>query len=57
LEDKLCVEAVKTGQEILTEQQESMLEEEKGLKGKEKKKGEKEKRERTDIKIGEKEKP
>ncbi len=34
-----CVEAVKTGQKILTEQQESMLEEEKGLKRKKKKKG------------------
>ena len=32
---KLCVEAVKTGQKILTEQQESMSEE-KGLKGKRK---------------------
>ena len=32
---KLCVEAVKTGQKILTEQQESMSEEEKGLKRKE----------------------
>ena len=32
-------EAVKTGQEILTEQQESMSEEEKGLKRKRKKKG------------------
>lgn len=36
---KLCVEAVKTGQKILTEQQESMSEEEKGLKRKRKKKG------------------
>jgi hypothetical protein len=36
LEDKLCVEAVKTDQKILTEQQESMSEE-KGLKGKKKK--------------------
>lgn len=35
---KLCVEAVKTGQKILTEQQ-SMSEEEKGLKRKKKKKG------------------
>ena len=35
----LCVEAVKTGQKILTEQQESMSEEEKGLKRKRKKKG------------------
>ena len=35
---KLCVEAVKTGQKILTEQQESMSEEEKGLKRKRKKK-------------------
>ena len=35
---KLCVEAVKTGQKILTEQQESMSEE-KGLKRKRKKKG------------------
>ena len=33
---KLCIEAVKTGQKILTEQQESMSEEEKGLKKKEK---------------------
>ena len=30
---KLCVEAVKTGQKILTEQQEIMSEEEKGLWG------------------------
>jgi hypothetical protein len=45
--DKLCVEAVKTDQKILTEQQESMSEEEKGLKGKKKKK-----REKTDIKRG-----
>jgi hypothetical protein len=44
LEDNRCVEAVKTGQKILIEQQESMSEEEKGLKGKKKKKGEKEKR-------------
>ena len=36
---KLCVEAVKTGQKILTEQQENMSEEEKGLKRKRKKKG------------------
>jgi hypothetical protein len=36
---KLCVEAVKTGQKTLTEQQESMSEEEKGLKRKKKKKG------------------
>ncbi len=36
---KLCVEAVKTGQKILTEQQESMSGEEKGLKRKRKKKG------------------
>jgi hypothetical protein len=36
---KLCVEAVKTGQKILTEQQESMSEEEKGFKRKRKKKG------------------
>ena len=36
---KLCVETVKTGQKILTEQQESMSEEEKGLKRKRKKKG------------------
>ena len=35
---KLCVEAVKTGQKILTEQQESMSEKEKGLKSKKKKK-------------------
>ena len=35
---KLCVEAVKTGQKILTEQQESMSEEEKGLKRKRKRK-------------------
>ena len=35
---KLCVEAVKTGQKILTEQQESMSEK-KGLKRKRKKKG------------------
>jgi hypothetical protein len=35
---KLCVEAVKTGQKILTEQQENMLEDEKGLKRKRKKK-------------------
>ena len=35
---KLCVEAVKTGQKILTEQQENMSEE-KGLKRKRKKKG------------------
>ena len=36
---KLWVEAVKTGQKILIEQQESMSEEEKGLKRKKKKKG------------------
>jgi hypothetical protein len=36
---KLCVEAVKTGQKILTEQQESMSEEGKGLKRKKIKKG------------------
>ena len=33
----LCVEAVKTGQKILAEQQETMSKEEKGLKGKKKK--------------------
>jgi hypothetical protein len=36
---KLCVETVKTGQKILTEQQEGMLEEEKGWKRKRKRKG------------------
>ena len=36
---KLCVEAVKTGQKILIEQQEIMSEKEKGLKRKRKKKG------------------
>jgi hypothetical protein len=44
---KLCVEAVKTGQKILTEQQERMLEE-KGLKRKKKKKGD------TVLSVGQK---
>jgi hypothetical protein len=43
LEDKRCVEAVKAGQKILTEQQESMSEEDKERMSKRKKKGEKEK--------------
>jgi hypothetical protein len=43
LEDKRCVEAVKAGQKILTEQQESMSEEDKEHMSKRKKTGEKEK--------------
>ena len=43
LEDKRYVEAVKAGQKILTEQQESMSEEDKEHMSKRKKTGEKEK--------------
>ena len=43
LEDKQCVEAVKAGQKILMEQQESMSEEDKEHMSKRKKTGEKEK--------------
>ena len=39
LEDKRCVEAVKAGQKILTEQQESMSEEDKERMSRKKKKG------------------
>jgi hypothetical protein len=43
VEDKRCVEAVKTGQKILIEQQDSMSEEDKEHMSKRKKKGKKEK--------------
>jgi ribosomal protein L12E/L44/L45/RPP1/RPP2 len=43
LEDKRCVEAVKAGQKILTEQQESMSEEDRKRISKRKKRGKKEK--------------
>lgn len=48
LEDKRCEEAVRTGQRILTEQQESMSEGEKVLKEGKKRKGGKEVKEKAE---------
>lgn len=53
LEDKRCEEAVRTGQKILTEQQESMSEGEKVLKEGKKRKGGKEVKEKTEKNQGE----
>jgi len=52
LEDKRCEEAVRTGQRVLAEQQESMSEGEKVSKEKKKRKGDKRNREKAEIKNG-----